>query len=153
MIFSGQRERDRKQGSWWGGEGGDKGRSEWSLGGRFSASYCRRYLGCTWGVSHVVTAGVYSSGKWRGCCYQHCVRNSWNFFDVGCGGSVEMNILVLDRRRCMCTKRRSTKEATQKGTCWCCDSNTRPHQKRQKARTDSVSVFRKPQLEKFYFVL
>ncbi len=46
-----------------GGEGGDRGRSEWSLGGRCSASYCRRYLGCTWGVPHVVTAGVYSSGK------------------------------------------------------------------------------------------
>jgi len=62
IIFSGQRERERKQGSWW-GEGGDRGRSEWSLGGRCSASCCRRYLGCTWGVPHVVTAGVYSSGK------------------------------------------------------------------------------------------
>jgi len=37
-----------------------------------------------------------------------------------------------------------------KRICQCCGSNT--GHKGQKARTDSMSVFRKPRLEKFYFV-
>ncbi len=147
MIFSGQRERERKQGSWWGGrvEIGEGVNGRWE---DVVAPVVVDDISAVLGVFHMLSLRVFTAAV-------NSVLGAINiaFVTHGISPMSDAEVQLRCRGRYMCKKRRCTKEASQKKVPAGVVTRTPDLLTKKGKKLGPVSVFRKPRLEKFYFVL